>query len=335
MLLCRTCLIFAKIKLGHNPVTHVSGQYIRKRNPENIANLRDALISTDWSDVITDQDIDDSYDKFLAKFSKLYNEYIPLCKGSRNKRKKMPLMPWITSSLLRSIKKKNKLYCHYKRNQLPHLYEKYSKYRNILTSSLRTAKKKYYSDQFNATMKNTQATWKVIRNVLKPTQKRSGIQNVKVNGVLVEDKLIMAENFNEYFSNIGSNLSKAIPECSKSFNDFLKEPNQKTIFFGPTNPDEIFAIVGSLKSKKSPGHDQITNELIKNVLEGIMQPLIHIFNLSMAKGIVPMNMKIAKVVPIFKKGDPQLLSNYRPISLLTTFSKILEKLIFSRTPIFF
>ena len=73
------------------------------------------------------------------------------------------------------------------------------------------------------------------------------------------------------------------------------------------------------------------SSLIKNVAEGIMLPLVHIYNLSMMNGSVPMSMKIAKVVPIFKKGDPKLVTNYRPISLLTSFSKILEKLIYTRT----
>ena len=89
-------------------------------------------------------------------------------------------------------------------------------------------------------------------------------------------------------------------------------------------------IVRSLKNKKSPGFDYIKNDLIKNVIKGILKPLIHIFNISLSSGVVPRNMKVAKVVPVFKKGDPQLLTNYRPISLLSSFSKILEKLVYIR-----
>ena len=94
---------------------------------------------------------------------------------------------------------------------------------------------------------------------------------------------------------------------------------------------ELLGLINSLKKGKSPGCDNISNELIKNVAEGIMLPLVHIYNLSMMNGSVPMSMKIAKVVPIFKKDDPKLVTNYRPISLLTSFSKILEKLIYTRT----
>ena len=103
----------------------------------------------------------------------------------------------------------------------------------------------------------------------------------------------------------------------------------------PTIEEELLDIVRSLKNKKSPGFDCIKNDLIKHVITGILKPLTHILNLSMSNGVVPRHMKIAKVVPIFKKGDPQLLTNYRPISLLSSFSKILEKLVYIRVIKFF
>ena len=119
--------------------------------------------------------------------------------------------------------------------------------------------------------------------------------------------------------------------CACKLGSFLENPNHNSLFLLPTTVEELFDIVHSLKNKKSPGCDYITNELIKNVIIGIVEPLVHIFNLSMTTGVVPMKMKIAKVVPIFKKGDALILNNYRPISLLNSFSKILEKLMYTRT----
>ena len=126
-------------------------------------------------------------------------------------------------------------------------------------------------------------------------------------------------------------MSEGIPNCDKSFHDFLKEPNQQSLFLMPTNEEEVLSIIHFLKIGKSPGCDTISNSLVKNLAAEIVQPLVHIFNLSLTNGIVPREMKVAKVVPIFKKGDPKLLTNYRPISLLISFSKILEKLIYVRT----
>ena len=85
-----------------------------------------------------------------------------------------------------------------------------------------------------------------------------------------------------------------------------------------------------MKPNKSPGPDNIGPKLIKEVAEILIDPLVHIFNLSLTTGVVPDKLKIAKIIPVFKKGDPQLPSNYRPISLLNVFSKLLEKIMYKR-----
>jgi hypothetical protein len=70
--------------------------------------------------------------------------------------------------------------------------------------------------------------------------------------------------------------------------------------------------------------------LLKKVIVHIADPILHIFNKSLLHGTVPSKLKIAKVVPVFKCGDAQDMNNYRPISLLCSFSKILEKIVFIR-----
>ena len=89
-----------------------------------------------------------------------------------------------------------------------------------------------------------------------------------------------------------------------------------------------------MEINKSPGYDCITKLLLKQIIGEIVSPLTHILNLSITNGIVPNKMKIAKVIPIYEKGNAQESGNYRPISLLTSFSKILEKLIYKRTMAF-
>ncbi len=90
---------------------------------------------------------------------------------------------------------------------------------------------------------------------------------------------------------------------------------------------DIINIVSKLKSKTGQGHDEISTKLVKQSITYIATPLSHIINQSMSTGIVPQDMKLAKVIPIFKSGDQHSFNNYRPISLLPAFSKILEKTI--------
>ena len=96
---------------------------------------------------------------------------------------------------------------------------------------------------------------------------------------------------------------------------------------GNTGPIHIADIVKSLQPKKSTDVDGLSMYLIKKIINEINVPLAHIFNMSLSKGIFPDKLKTAKVVPIFKMGRKDLCDNYRPISLLSTLSKILEKIV--------
>ena len=106
--------------------------------------------------------------------------------------------------------------------------------------------------------------------------------------------------------------------------------NKTCMFIAPTDKHAIVKCIDSLKNKNSSGHDKITASLLKNVKHEIVKPLEIILNKSLQYGIVPEQMKLAKVVPIFKAKDKQLLNNYRPISLLPVVSKILEKIVHKR-----
>ena len=322
--------VYTTIPLGKNPVVTQKNIYVRRNTPENINQFREALLATNWSDVLLNQCDESAFDIFMNRFLSLYDANIPVVK-CKNNRRKTPRLPWVTNAMLKSINKKNELFYKYRKAGTEALKRKYSVYRNTLTSQLRAAKKQYYFAQFQATYNNIKGTWKVIRNVFQKTSKVTSIIQMNIDDQMVEDKNIIVEKFNEYFCNIGPNLKKNIPNSQTDFHDYLGERNMQSLFLVPTNDEELLGIVKALKNKKSPGYDHIGNELIKQVIVGILQPLVHIFNLSMSSGVVPINMKIAKVVPIFKKGDSQLLTNYRPISLLTCFSKILEKIIYVRT----
>jgi hypothetical protein len=93
----------------------------------------------------------------------------------------------------------------------------------------------------------------------------------------------------------------------------------------PVHPLELINTCKALKSKTSMGHDNISTKLLKESIFNTAGPLAHIFNLSFESGIVPDQMKLAKVIPIFKSGNKKLFNNYRPISILPAYSKLLEK----------
>jgi len=98
------------------------------------------------------------------------------------------------------------------------------------------------------------------------------------------------------------------------------------MYCAPITKDEILKIITKLKNNKCPGTDCLTPKLLKSVAGEISNPLSYLLNLSFATGTVPSALKLAKVIPVYKKGDKHLVNNYRPISLLNILEKILENL---------
>ena len=98
-------------------------------------------------------------------------------------------------------------------------------------------------------------------------------------------------------------LLKKVPSIEKNSASFLKDRNTKSIFFVSTHSVEIKRIVSNLKNKPSAGYDGIIDTVLKNIVDEILVPLEHIFNLSLVNGVVPRKMIIAKVIPVFKKSD--------------------------------
>jgi hypothetical protein len=92
-------------------------------------------------------------------------------------------------------------------------------------------------------------------------------------------------------------------------------------------PIHLTDVIKAFESKDSPDLDGLSVKILKFIAIEISVPLAHIFNLSLTSGIFPCKLKTSRIVPIFKSGDPRLCDNYRPISLVNTLSKVLEKIV--------
>ena len=115
---------------------------------------------------------------------------------------------------------------------------------------------------------------------------------------------------------------------SVSHRSFLSDHFCQSVFFDPVTPNELFG--NAFRSGKAAGHDRIPISIINQSVQIIAEPLAYRINLSITLSIVPDQMKIARVIPLFKAGDRSLFTNYRPVSILPSFSKFLEKVVYSR-----
>ena len=154
-------------------------------------------------------------------------------------------------------------------------------------------------------------------------------KQIIVDQIEINDAQSIADKFNEYYVNVGPSLASKIPEGDISYGSYLPEV-AITLRENSLTEDEFDEAFKALKGNKSPGSDGLHVNIIKAVYSLIKQPLMKIFDSSLSLRIFPDSMKIAKVTPVFKAGKKELVSNYRPISVLPCFSKILEKIMYNR-----
>ena len=121
----------------------------------------------------------------------------------------------------------------------------------------------------------------------------------------------------------------------KSFSDYLNNPTEHRFNFSVINESEVLATINKIKNKNSSGVDRNIKQTTKAIGTELSKPLTIIINQCLLIGIFPDLLKIAKVKPLFKQGDTCELNNYRPISLLPTISKILERIIYSQLYAYF
>ena len=141
-----------------------------------------------------------------------------------------------------------------------------------------------------------------------------------------------ADHFNTFFINIGSNLASKIKTKGKEdFRSYLTFNNKGGNFkFKRVSEKDVNHIILNLKPKTTTGYDNLSPKLIKSISHIISKPITLLINQSFKSGIFPTKLKIAKVIPIYKKADPKLIENYRPISLLPTISIIFERVAYNQ-----
>ena len=301
---------------------------VRIYSTKNINLFNTELQKINWQELENFQNPNDCYNKFISVFLKLFNKYFPLVRLSRSRVKDKK---WITKGLKISIKHKARLFkkCITKPNFTNKFV--YKRYKNMLTTLLRSSEKAYYTALLSESKSSTKQIWKVYGELMNNKgKKRNNITKILNEGSEITDPRMMADIFNKYFSTVGQNLARKFSGNNDNFHNYLNNRGVKSMFLSPISEVEILQEINKLKTDKSPGIDEIPPKLVKASANFLLYPLSCVFNLSFKQGIVPDPLKIAKVVPIYKKGQKSLTSNYRPISLLSIFNKILEKLMCKR-----
>ena len=174
--------------------------------------------------------------------------------------------------------------------------------------------------------------WKTLNQIMNKHEKnRSLPKEFTANNSegKISDPQTIANKFNEYFVNVGPNIAKKLQKSDRTYNSY-KDSYKDSFSLEPITKYELETEIRNLNPKKSPGYDGLSVKVIRNVTNVISEPLSCIFGLAFVGGGIPDNLKTALITPVFEANKNNEFKNYRPISVLTCFSKLLEKLVYKR-----
>ena len=240
-----------------------------------------------------------------------------------------PPAPWIDDNLKKIIHEKNQLKEELKMNRSNQLLDsKFKESKKLVEHCLRTAKKQHFSTKFHDCKGDSAATWKVVEGML------PGLRG-KDRNLAFEDPKQKAEDFNQYFASVGEiayrksqeGVDNSIVHEMGSNVNLQAHPNSHKFRPQPVDVNTVILTFKELHKTNSFGSDAISYRYLKDALPVLCFYITVIVNTSIITGSFPKLWKHPYVVPVFKSGDKDEVGNYRPISLLSIVSKILEKIV--------
>ena len=270
----------------------------------------------------------DNINEQVDVLTSVFSQSLEKCAPFVTREIKRPPAPWITSEIRDVMATRDLAHKELKTDRLNQLLqERYKHLKKRTKSLISAAKQQYYHNELSNAKGNTSATWNTVKNLI-PSK-------TKQNNCCFDDVVTKAEEFNHFFANIGSNTfasAQASLHANTSGNSQPDAPRPVASVINPFRPqpvdiNTVILTVKHLRNTKSYGSDNISLRFIKDSLFVTAFYLTHIINTSIITGVFPSAWKTSIVTPLHKNGDTEVVSNYRPISLLPIFSKIIEKIV--------
>ena len=302
--------------------------YSPLQDPRSLEYLKAFMAARDWSDILKD-----NTENAFTLFSKVLSEGISICCPPlpKNKRKR-PTNPWYSTGLMVSGKQKDKLHQKAIKKGTEQSWTQYKEYRNCYYKLVRLSKIIFYRHEFQEAQNSVREKWRVSNEIMGRVPKRGG--NHKIGPLKdCSTNVEMARAFQTYFMNVAPDLAKKIPQTNTSFLSYMPNisPDVELLNLSrEVSTTAIDLIIRQMKNKTSFSYDFMSNKMLKACREPLLKPLAHLVSLSLRMGYVPPEWKRAKIIPVHKKDSVDSPSHYRPISLLPSVSKVIEKCVANR-----
>lgn len=317
--------IFEIFGLNSN-VRKLCKKYHRKFTQNTIEQFYKNLQKESWLEVYQSP-VDLKYKTFSDIF--FYNFNVCFPKALTTMRQDN-FSKWITDEVRFRKNEIHNLETHYRVNKNEDLKITIKNLKRDLKMCIERDKKQFFEDKILKAENNSKVTWNLIRTQVKKSSGTMSNIQVDYNGKSVSNPIDVATIFNDFFVSV---VDKSIlTEIHENNGNYQYGYNTaKTNFkFVPITESDIVKIITSFKNKPSSGHDDLSINIVKQVMPTIIKPLVHLINSSFISSYFPDELKVAKVIPIFKKGETKDPSCYRPVSLLPIFSKIYEKVVYNQ-----
>lgn len=293
----------------------------------NLDKIIDEVRKLDFSSIYTTDNLDEAVNIFIQYTQNIILRNTIYVKLPRNR---ITLKPWITTGLLKCIKNRDRM--HIKVRQDPNntiLGITYKRYRNFCNNIIRKCKQQYEKTELSASKNNNKKLWRTIKNITNLNKQKDPLHellNIKPT------ELQSANEVNDFFAGIGAELASKIHTHQHISSTYIcsQVPLSDSFVLMETTREEVESTIMSLKSDSAVGWDGISAHTLKAIKEVVAPVLTVLINKSLNHGVFPGALKKSIVVPVYKSGNRDCITNYRPISLLTATSKVFEKIMNKR-----
>jgi hypothetical protein len=288
------------------------------------------------------EDVDDQYWAFKTMYCQILDEHAPM----KSRIVRNDKIPYMHSELMKEMYKRNRLKNVYFKCRSPNNWEKYRKQRNYVTNLRRNAIRSYFRKKCSSAS-SPKDFWKCVKPFLsKKGSRDNGIFLLKENDNIISEPVCIANTMNNYFVNMANEIN----DTGISFENHTIESvveyhgehlNVKSITnkfdnhehrynFSEISSDTVYDKIKSINTNKSTGYDLIPPKTVKTCAKELSMPMTQIMNQSFVSKKYPSDLKLAEIVPLFKKKNHLLKENYRPVNIIVIFSKIFESIIYDQ-----
>lgn len=270
--------------------------------------------------------IDECFEKFINIIRDIFEFCCPLirCTDKQHGRN------WITQEIVAAKRSLNNLHWLHCNLRSQSTYDLYKQAKVSYNSLIRNTKFQFHSEIIEKSDNKNKTVWGMVNAMTGRKNNDQGSITLTIDNVSYEEPQVLANIFAKHFTTIAETTVNRFYKGLLSSSCTTSSMLDTTFFFHPVLQHEVFDVIRSLKNKKCSGVDFISARILKSINGEICEHFAHIINLSVSTGVFPNLLKKAIVIPVYKKDCIDDISNYRPISILSVFSKVMEKIVLSK-----